>query len=335
MGCTRLTYQKNKTPLKVVYSKTPFFLNQGDDKKQGSPKKCLNVYKYKYNSAEWQDEFNLNMYDLGVRGHDPARVQFGGIDPRAEEYYSQSPYVFAANNPVFYVDINGEGVDENEWIPKVNNDGSTSYVAEKGDSVGTFMSQYGVSKEHAETLVGCDPVVAGETEVSGQDVWSLNPYDSETRSGALKLDLNSSQATDDRVLQQFVFANDFSKSVGKNEFSVDQFYSSWNDNKVPSTGIRYTGNIVIDGGQYKVSARIRYYISQGHFLSKEGMSFLPTHFSNDNSGGINTGTTNFLGKGNKTLSIRILHGVGKGYSSNRYTAFIVNSRDVNKIQQHL
>lgn len=36
------------------------------------------------------------------------------IDPRAEEYNFQSAYAFANNNPILFIDINGEGVD-NEY----------------------------------------------------------------------------------------------------------------------------------------------------------------------------------------------------------------------------
>jgi hypothetical protein len=40
------------------------------------------------------------------------------IDPKAEVYINQSPYAFAANNPVFFVDINGEGVETDYKILK-------------------------------------------------------------------------------------------------------------------------------------------------------------------------------------------------------------------------
>ena len=75
-------------------------------------------YQYKYNGKELQDELDLNWYDLGARNYDPAIGRMPTIDPRAEEYNYQSPYAFAANNPVFFIDINGEGVDTDYKLVK-------------------------------------------------------------------------------------------------------------------------------------------------------------------------------------------------------------------------
>src|SRR5690606_8820769 len=69
-----------------------------------------NVYKYKYNGKEWQDELNLNLYDYGARNYDPAIGRWMKQDPHAENYYSFSPYSFVANNPMFFVDPNGKDI---------------------------------------------------------------------------------------------------------------------------------------------------------------------------------------------------------------------------------
>jgi JAB-like toxin 1 len=55
---------------------------------------------------------DLNWYDLGARNYDQALGRFMNVDPLAENYLYQSPYAFAANNPVFFIDINGLGVDD-------------------------------------------------------------------------------------------------------------------------------------------------------------------------------------------------------------------------------
>ena len=73
-------------------------------------------HKYKYNGKELQDELGLNWYDLGARNLDHALGRFMNIDPRAEDYNFQSPYTFAGNNPIYFIDINGEGLDDDYGV---------------------------------------------------------------------------------------------------------------------------------------------------------------------------------------------------------------------------
>jgi RHS repeat-associated protein len=65
--------------------------------------------KYLYNGKELQMDFDLGWYDYGARFYDPAIARFHTIDPKAENYSFQSPYVYAANDPVKFVDVDGMG----------------------------------------------------------------------------------------------------------------------------------------------------------------------------------------------------------------------------------
>ncbi|VFB03719.1 RHS repeat-associated core domain [Chryseobacterium taihuense] len=117
MGNVRLSYFKNGSNSAEVLEENNYYpfgmKHEGYNALAGNP-----AYAYGYNNKELQKETGWS--DYGARMYMPEIGRWGVIDPLAEMYTRHSPYHYAVNNPMRFIDPDGRSSQTFEGQDAVN-----------------------------------------------------------------------------------------------------------------------------------------------------------------------------------------------------------------------
>ena len=145
LGNTRVTFTDadndgnvNEKDIKQINMYYPFGLNA-----EGNWNGAAGSNKYQYNGKEWNDDFGLGWNDYGARMYDPAMARWVTVDPLSEKMRRHSPYNYAFDNPMRFIDPDGMVPDD--WVRLA--DGSVTFNKDV-TNYGQAVDHYGYGVEY-------------------------------------------------------------------------------------------------------------------------------------------------------------------------------------------
>ena len=122
---------------------------------------------YKYNGKELDRMHGLDWYDYGARFYDPALGRWHSVDRFADKYVSLTPYHYAANNPIYYIDVNGDSLWITHNIGFLGLGGKQTLLYENGNLYNKDGSEYtGKVKGFLSKSVNALSTISGTQEGS-------------------------------------------------------------------------------------------------------------------------------------------------------------------------
>ena len=104
LGNVRLSYTKGASGGAEIIEENNYYPFGLKHQGYNSSSLANNAYQYKYNGKELQE---TGMYDYGARMYMPELGRWGVVDPLAEKMTRHSPYNYAFNNPIRFIDPDG------------------------------------------------------------------------------------------------------------------------------------------------------------------------------------------------------------------------------------
>ncbi|KUJ51829.1 DUF6443 domain-containing protein [Chryseobacterium sp. JAH] len=188
LGNVRLSYLHNGSSIEVLEENNYYPFGLKHEGYNGTLTTNPS-YQYKYNGKELQE---TGMYDYGARMYMPDIGRWGVVDPLAEQMRRYSPYNYAFNNPIRFIDPDGrQGTDwyENNLTKNIEwHDGNAeragqTNLTQKANGVSISISGGGnnniLNSDGSITKNG-ETITNGYSTITslGRTITSRNPFES-------------------------------------------------------------------------------------------------------------------------------------------------------------